>query len=169
MADKLANQAADQAAGNGHQDVDVSNEYLESFSNKFWPKHKITKQHQDETTTDHWQNVRDLKRTLKSVIHSKLRLGQSNQDSVYFRAWQDVHKHIAPEYSNAFWNDPQVSTAAITSILKTRQGNTWNMKMALQRNMAYRRDNPKQKMTGAQFATCKTLQDTFWVGAYTKR
>ena len=88
----------------------------------------------------HWQNVRDLKTSLKDVIHDKLRLGQ---DSVYFQAWQDVYEYVAPEYTNAFWNMPEVSSNKITNLLKTRQGNTWTVKLAMQRNMAYRKGQPK--------------------------
>ncbi|KAL3155506.1 hypothetical protein ABBQ38_15503 [Trebouxia sp. C0009 RCD-2024] len=50
---------------------------------------------------------------------------------------------MAPEYSNAFWNMPEIASNKITNLLKTRQGNTWTMKLAMQRNMAYRRGQPK--------------------------
>ena len=143
MADKLANQAAHHAATDGNFSMDVSQDHLEDFDNKFWPKHKVTQQNSRGEEVTHWQNVRDLKSSLKAVVHDKLRLGQSNQDSVYFKAWQDVYGHMAPEYSNAFWNMPEIASNKITNLLKTRQGNTWTMKLAMQRNMAYRRGQPK--------------------------
>ena len=143
MADKLANQAAHHAATDGNFNMDVSQDHLEDFKDKYWPKHKVTQQNGRGEEVTHWQNVRDLKTSLKDVIHDKLKLGQSNQDSVYFKAWQDVYEHMAPEYTNAFWNMPRVSSKTITNLLKTRQGNTWTMKLAMQRNMAYRKGQPK--------------------------
>ena len=157
MADKLANQAACLAATDESPDVDVSVEHLEDLKNKFWPKQKITRRDEHGTEHSQWHNVKDLRNSLKTAINSKLRLGQSNQDSIYFRAWQELYQHMAPEYSNGFWNSPQVFETMITNLLNIRQGNMWNMKLAFQRKMAYRRspleDTQEQQMTGAHFAT----------------
>ena len=83
-----------------------------------------------------------MRDSLKSTIHSKLRLGQSNQDSVWFKAWQDILEYTEPKYTNAFWNMPQVTGPMITNLLKCRQGNLWTMKLAFQRNMAYMKGLP---------------------------
>ena len=71
--------------------MDVSQDHIEEYKDKFWPQHKVTQQNSRGEEVTHGQNVRDLKTSLKDVIHDKLRLGQSNQDSVYFQAWQDVY------------------------------------------------------------------------------
>ena len=42
MADKLANQAAHHAATDGNFIMDVSQDHLEDFEDKFWPQHNIT-------------------------------------------------------------------------------------------------------------------------------
>ncbi|KAL3145275.1 hypothetical protein ABBQ32_001014 [Trebouxia sp. C0010 RCD-2024] len=84
MADKAANQAAHHVATDGSFSMDVSQDHLEDFDDKFWPKHKVTQQNSRGEEVTHWQNIRDMKTCLKAVIHDKLRLGQRNQDSVYF-------------------------------------------------------------------------------------
>ena len=140
MADKLANQAAHHAATDENFNMDVSQDHLEDFKHKFWPQHQLTQQNSRGEEVTHWQNVRDLKTSLKDVIHDKLRLGQSNQDSVY-QAWQDVYEYVAPVHT--FCNMPEISSNKITNLLKTRQGNRWTMKLAMQRNMAYKKGQPK--------------------------
>ena len=63
--------------------MDVSQDHLEDFKNKYWPKHKVTQQNSRGEEVRHWQNVResDLKTSLEDVIHDKLKLRHSNQDS----------------------------------------------------------------------------------------
>ena len=145
MADQLANTAADHAATDQpveQYDMDVSHEHIEDFEDKYWPSHKVAECKSNREANTRYQKVRDLKDSLKFVIHRKLRLGQRNQESVYFTARKEVYQHIDPEYSNAFWNVPGITIAMITSILKTKQGNTWNKKLAKQRNMPYKKGQP---------------------------
>ena len=68
--------------------MSVSQDHTEDCNNRFGPKHKVTQQNSRGEEVTNWQNVRDLKSSVKAVIHDKLRLGQSNQDSAYFKAWQ---------------------------------------------------------------------------------
>ena len=143
MADQLANTAAQQVATEGQLDIDVSSKYLENFEHKYWPKQKVKHQAYNGETTELWQHVRDLKDSLMGAIHIKMRLGQSNQDSVWFKAWADVFEHTEPKYTNAFWEMPQITASMTTNLLKTRQGNLWTMKLAFQRNMAYMKGLPK--------------------------
>ena len=69
-----------------------------------WPKQKIKLHTGNGKTLEQRQSLRDLKDSLQQAIHNKLRLGQSNLESQWFKAWQDVLEHTDPKYSNAFWD-----------------------------------------------------------------
>ena len=83
MADKLANQAAHHAATVENFNMDVSQDHLENLKHKFWPQHKVTQQNSRGEEVTHWQNVRDLKTSLKDVIQVALLLQQFLYDETW--------------------------------------------------------------------------------------
>ena len=122
MTDELANQAAHDAqpATGGNFHLHLLQGHTEDFKNKFWPKYQLTQHSSRGEEKIHWKIARDSLNLAVSntVILDKLSLGRSNQDSACFKAMQDMHVHTAPEYSDAFWNVPEVSATKMTNLLK---------------------------------------------------
>ena len=57
--------------------MDISQDHLEDFKDKYWPQHKfkVTQQNNRGEEVTYWQNVRDLKTSLKNVIHDEFKHG----------------------------------------------------------------------------------------------
>ena len=89
MADKLTNEAADECCMNRHFDYDLSNDYKQSFKDKFWLQHTIQIQ-TAEGPAETKACIRDLDDSLRKALHDKHKLGQSNQDSLYFQLWDKL-------------------------------------------------------------------------------
>ena len=51
---------------------------------------KLTKKTANGDDQPRMQNVGNLDDALQNEIHTKLKLGQSNQDPIYFRSWQQI-------------------------------------------------------------------------------
>ena len=101
MADKLANEAAEECTKARHFDRDVSQEYCEPFKDKFWIQHEI----QVPTTTGistKTESLRDLHSSLSQKVHAKYKLGCSNQDSVYFQLWKNIQPYRYQNHSDKF-------------------------------------------------------------------
>ena len=87
QADQFASTAAEFIAEGKPVDRDVAQSHCEKFDNKFWPQTKKIADNDDQPCM---QNVRNLDDALQNEIQTKLKLGQSNQDSMYFRSWQQI-------------------------------------------------------------------------------
>ena len=144
QADQLANTAAELIAEGKPVDRDVAQSHCENFDNKFWPQAKKTADSDDQPCM---QNVRNLDDALQNEIHTKLKLGQSNQDSIYFRSWQQIQSVTAAKYSNAFWDMPAITEPMKVNLLKSRCGRLWNKKLAFMFNMPYLNGEPVAKDT----------------------
>ena len=123
-ADQLANAAAELIAEGRPVDRDAAQSHCENFNNKFWLA--------DGDDQASLQNVRKLDDALQNEIHTKLKLGQSNQDSIYFKSWQQIQRVTAAKYSNAFWDMPAITEPMKINLLKSRCGELvlWNKKLA---------------------------------------
>ncbi len=89
MADKLANEAADECCMGRHFDCDLSNDYTPPFKHKYLLQQIIQVQTAEgpaETTAC----MRDLDDSLTKALHDKHKLGRSNQNSLYFQLWDKV-------------------------------------------------------------------------------
>ncbi len=81
MADKLANEAADECNMSRHFDYDLSN--TQTFKDEFWFRHTIQVQ-TAEGPAETKACIRDLDDSLRKALHDKHKLGLSKQDSLYF-------------------------------------------------------------------------------------
>ena len=133
-ADALANAAAMLVAEGGQHDRDVSTEHCENFDDKFWPQANTNSGMEDQPCL---QNVRNLDDALKAEIHEKLRLGQSNQESVYYKSWSSIQRFSNAKFSNAFWDMPAIKEPMRVDLLKARFGRLWNKKLAFMFKMPY--------------------------------
>ena len=111
-ADMLPDEAAELVAKGAQPDRDVSQEYCEDLNQKFWPQTKIVTGQDEQTSL---QNIRDLDEV---QVHNKLKLGQSNQDSIYYRSWQDIQPFSSSKYSNAFWTGSGITRSMMVNVLK---------------------------------------------------
>ena len=156
QADQLANAAAELIAEGEPVDRDVANSHCEKFDNKFWLQPKKVANGDEQPCM---QSVRNLDDALQNKIHTKVKLGQSNQDSLYFRSWQQIQSVTAVKYGNALWDMPATTEPMKADLLKSRCGGLWNKKHAFMFNMPY--------LSGAPIATdtrcplCNDLQATF--------
>ena len=98
QADQLANVAAKLIAEGKPVDRDVAQSHCENFDNKCWPQ---TKKNADNDDHPCMQNAGNLDDAVQSEIHAKLKLGQSNQDSVDYRSWQHIQYVTVARYNNA--------------------------------------------------------------------
>ena len=89
MADKLANKAAVNAAWAGTFDYDLLNDYTQTFRDKYSLQQTIQVQIA-EGPTENRACIRHLDDSLRKALHDKLKLGQSNQNSLYFQLWDMV-------------------------------------------------------------------------------
>ena len=92
MADKLANEAAEECTKARQFDRDVSQEYCEPFKEKFWIQHEIQVPTTTGTSTK-LESLRDLHTNLSQKVHAKYKLGSSNQDSIYFQLWKKLQPY----------------------------------------------------------------------------
>jgi len=74
MADKLANEAADECCMGRHFDYDLSNDYTQLFRNKFWLQQIIQIQ-TAEGPAETRACIRDLDDSLRKALHDKHKLG----------------------------------------------------------------------------------------------
>ena len=70
IADKLANEAANECCMNTHFDFDLSNDYTPPFKDKFWFQHTIEVQ-TAEGPAETKACIRDLDDSLRKALHDK--------------------------------------------------------------------------------------------------
>ena len=80
IADALAEEATKE------WDVDMSGDYTELFGDMVW----VTKSVYVNGEVNGAAYLSDLRPALRTAIHRNKHLGQSNQDTIYFRAWRDT-------------------------------------------------------------------------------
>ncbi|DBA88267.1 TPA: hypothetical protein ACH3X1_016561 [Trebouxia sp. C0004] len=79
----------------------MSGEYTEPFGDMVW----VTKFVCDENGEGSGRaSLSDLGAALKTAIHRNKYLAQSNQDTMYFRAWRDNVQHMVAD-SNGYWEE----------------------------------------------------------------
>jgi len=89
MADKLANEAPDQCCRSRQLDNDLSKDYTQPFTDKFWLQQIIQVQ-TAEGPAETKPCIRDLDDSLRKALHDKHKLGHSKQDSLYVQLWDKV-------------------------------------------------------------------------------
>ena len=89
MADKLANEAADQCCMGRHFDYDLCNDYTQTFRDRYWLQ-QITQVQTAEGPAATRACIRDLDDSLRKALHDKHKLGKSDQNSMYFQLWDKV-------------------------------------------------------------------------------
>lgn len=95
------------------------------------------------------QNVRDLNDSLKETVHDKLRNGQSNQESIYYKSWQKLQPFFtSAKFRNTFWNMSTITKSMQVNSLKYRFGRLWNKKLGI----------PHEGTISARRCTCKTYK-----------
>ena len=72
--------------------------------------------------------VNDLRKGLKKILKAGCSRGFSNK-MIHVLAWMAARSHIQGEISNHFWASPQVTASMVTTFLKYRYGQLWNMKL----------------------------------------
>jgi len=141
MADKLANEAADECCMSRHFDYDLSNDYTQPFKDKFWFQHTI----QVQTAGGPAETkacIRDSDDFLRKALHDKHKLGQSKQDSLHFQLWDKVQPFRVKPHSDALWTMPSVPESHKRNIFKYRTGQVRNKNMAFKRRMSYMPGQP---------------------------
>ena len=124
MADKLANEAAEECTKARHFDRDVSKEYCEPFMEKFWIQQEI----QVSTPTGaskKLESLRDLHSCLSQSLHANYKVGSSNQDSIYFQLWKSLQPYRYQNHSDKFRSMKCFSKHIKERIDKLRRGKTW--------------------------------------------
>ena len=101
-------------------DVDMSGDNTERFGDMVW----VTKSVYDENgEVKEAQYLSDLGPALRIAIHRNKRLGQSNQDTIYFRAWRDIAQHMVAGISNEYWEEEgKVPDAMLRNTNKAKTG-----------------------------------------------
>ena len=136
IADGIAKQAAQP---NATHDLTLSVSATPAYIKGFWLWQTDAKAEQrhtsvgDEDAGPPAKRLRPLShpQDLQKLMHDKLRLGTANQDSVYFNAWKDAHKHTLPSDSNAFMaKNSSVTQGQRRTTLRYRMGVLWNQKRA---------------------------------------
>ena len=107
------------------------------------------------------QNVRNSDDAPQNEVHTKLKLGQSNQDSIYFRSWQQIQSVTAAKYSNAFWDMPTITEPMKVNLLKGKYERLWNIKLAFMFNMPYLNGEPIVTRKGVCMQVC-AIARTAW-------
>jgi len=113
-------------------------DYTEPFGDMVW----VTKSVYDENgEVNGAQYLSDLGPALKTAIHRDKRLGQSNQDTIYFRAWRDTAQHS--RISNGYWEEEgKVPDAMLRNTNKAKTGQLWHKGKAYLWKMPYMRGGP---------------------------
>ncbi len=75
MADKLANEAADECCMGKHFDYDLSNDYTLPLRDKYWLQQTIQVQTEEGPAVIR-ACIRDLDDSLRKALHDKHKLGQ---------------------------------------------------------------------------------------------
>ena len=134
MADALAVEACEQ------WDVDMCEEHIEPFEDMIW----VTKSLYDENgEVNGAPYLSDLEDALKTSIHCNKHLGQSNRDTIYFRAWRDIAQHMVADVSNGYWEeDGKVTDAMLRNTNKAKTGQLWHKGKAYLWKMPYTRGGP---------------------------
>ncbi len=141
MADKLANEAADECCMGRHFDYDLSNDYTQPFRDKFWLQQIIQVQ-TAEGPTETRACIRDLDDSLRKALHDKHKLGQSKQSSLYFQLWDKVQPFRVKPHSDALWTMPSIPESHKRNIFKYMTGQIWNKNMAFKRHVSYMPGQP---------------------------
>jgi ribonuclease HI len=130
QADKLAKTAAEYCAGlpTGLRTHDRTTLGAEPRRGCWWPQRRTATQ--DGTTV--WHNVNNLTTDLKQACcaSGELRLGHSNRESIYAKAWGKTADDGLPE-ANKMLNHPSGSNyPPWRAALKVRTGTMWTAKLA---------------------------------------
>ena len=161
MADKLANEAAEECTKARQFDRDVSQEFCETFKDKLWIQHEI----QVPTTTGTSKKL-ELS-DLSQEVHAKYKLCSSNQDSIYFQLWKNLQPYRDQNHSDKFRTMRCFSERTKERIDKLRWGKTWTKKAAFMQHRPYL---PGQPIATTRSALCQgvkgmMVQDTFCLNA----
>ncbi len=141
MADKLANEAADECRMGKQFDYDLSDDYTQPFKDKYWMQ-QTTQVQTAEGPAETKVFLRDLDDSLRKALHAKHKLGQSNQNSLYFQLWDKVQPFRVRPHSDALWAMSTIPDSHRRSIFKYRTGQIWNKNMAFQRHVPYMPGQP---------------------------
>ena len=136
MADRLANEAAEECTKARHFDHDVSQEYCEPFKDKFWIQQEV----QVPTPTGAsktLESLRDLHSCLSQRLHAKYKLGSSNQDSIYFQLWKSLQPYRDQNHGDKFCSMKCFSERTKERIDKLMWGKTWTKKAAFLQHRPY--------------------------------
>jgi len=104
---KLANEAADECCMSRHFDYDLSNDYTQPFRDKYWLQQTIQVQ-STEGQAETRACIRDLDDSLRKALHDKHKLGQSNQNSLYFQLRDWVQPYRVMPHIDALWTMPPI-------------------------------------------------------------
>jgi hypothetical protein len=74
------------------------------------------------------KSICDLRQSLADHMHDVHKLGKSNTDSIYYRAWQGTRPCANPTLSNSFFQS--ASHHVKRTVLQYRTGTIWNAKLA---------------------------------------
>ena len=136
MADKLANEAAEECTKASKFDHDVSQEYCEPFKDKLWIE-KETQVHTTTGTPKKLESLRDAHSNLSQKVHAKYKLGSPNQDSIYFQLWKHLQPYRIQNHSDKFRTMRCFSKRTKERIDKLRWGKTWTKTAAFMQHRPY--------------------------------
>ena len=74
--------------------------------------------------------IPNLTDALKKAMHEKHRMGTSNQETVYYKAWRDCKVPIHGKMSNAYFKSAKLSRKEICNVLRLRTGGLYTQKLA---------------------------------------
>ncbi len=105
-------------------DVDMSGEFTEPFRDVVWVTKSVYDENGEVNGTPY---LSDLGAALKAAIHRNKHLGQSNQDTIYFRASRDIAQHMVADIRNGYWEEKdKVSDAMLKKRNKGKTGLLWH-------------------------------------------
>ena len=108
---------------------------MKPYAKLFWPMYECDTSSTIDNDTE-WRYVNDLAGGLKEQLNKTWQQGNAN-DTIYTDLWKQASKNILSEESNTFWRNPQITEANITTLLKYRYGQLWNMKIAYRQRRPY--------------------------------
>ena len=122
----------------------MHDDYTRPFKDKYWMQQTIQvqtakgpadrKRERETILQDTKMFLRDLDDSLRRILHAKHKLGQSNQNSLYFQLWDKVQPFTVRPHGDALWNMSIIpdSHSRRRNILKYRTCQIWNKNTAFQ-------------------------------------
>lgn len=79
----------------------------------YWPHVREAQQHIDKTTgtisqRTTYRPLANIMDALAAEVHPLKKLGASRQDGLYFQAWSQANREIAPQYSHMFMTSSKI-------------------------------------------------------------